>query len=191
MLKEIEDAVLLHQARDKIESGLAILDNIFALGVAALGEVLKILEAVILKHFLDDLGDGFLLENLAIGGAGEEPEPRNDFGTVIAEAIVAAHASETADEAIPMALVIPGVMDLESDLLSDDVFEGDRVIFREQIGGEMKELRYAFVTAEAKQQKSVLAQRGLDGDETLLLGVGHIQKAPFLLEQGNQKILLR
>src|SRR5229473_6371622 len=129
MLKEIEDAVLLHQARDKIESGLAILDNIFALGVAALGEVLKILEAVILKHFLDDLGDSFLLENLTVGGAGEKPEPRNDFGTVIAEAIVAAHAGKAADVTIPVTLVFAGMVDLERHLFTDNVFERDGMVF--------------------------------------------------------------
>jgi len=139
MLKEIEDAVLLHQARDKIESGLAILDNIFALGVAALGEVLKVLEAVILKHFLDDLGDGLLLKNLAIGGACEEPEPRDDFCLIVAKAVIPTGATETAYEAIPMTLIIAGMLDLEGYLLADDIFEGNRVVFGEQLRCHVKE----------------------------------------------------
>src|SRR5216684_2308086 len=112
VLKEIEDAVFLHQAGDKVEGGLAILNDVFTLGVAALGAVLKILEAVVLKNFFDDFGNRFLLEDLAVGSACEEPDPRNNFSSVIAETIVAAHASETAHKAIPMPLVIAVVLHL-------------------------------------------------------------------------------
>src|SRR4029077_3203370 len=98
VLEEIEDAVFLHQARDKVEGGLAILNDVFTLRVTALGAVLEILEAVVLKNFLDDFGNGFLLEGLAVGGAREEPEPGNNFSAIVAETIVAANASETAHE---------------------------------------------------------------------------------------------
>src|SRR6266699_635052 len=134
VLKEIEDAVLFHEARDKVEGSLAILDDVFALGVAALGAVLEILEAVVLENFLDDLGDSFLLENLAISGARQEPEPRNNFRAVVTKSIVAAHARETAHKAIPMPLVIAGVVDLERHLFTDNVFKGNGVVFREEIG---------------------------------------------------------
>ncbi len=49
VLKEIENAIFLHQASDKIVGSLAVLDNVFALGVTALSAVLKILEAVVLE----------------------------------------------------------------------------------------------------------------------------------------------
>jgi hypothetical protein len=187
VLEEIKDAVFLHQARDKIEGGLSILNYVFTLWVAALGAVLEILEAMVLKNFLDDFGNGFLLEDLAVGSAREEPGPGNNFGAIVAETIVAADASETAHEAIPMALVVAGVVDLESHLLADDVLEGDGMILGKEIGREMKKLRHAFMAAEAMQKESVLAERGFDGHEALLLGVGHIQNAPFLAAQGGEK----
>src|SRR5713101_276717 len=133
VLEEIEDAVLFHQARDKVEGGLAILDNVFALGIAALGAVLKILKAVVLKNFFHDFGNSLLLKNLAIGGTGEEPEPGDNFGVVITEAIVTAHASEAADKAIPIPLVITGMVDLESHLLADNVLERDGMVFGEEV----------------------------------------------------------
>src|ERR1700687_432894 len=129
MLKEIEDAVLLHQARDKVESGLPVLHDVFALWVGALGTVLEVLKAVILEDFLDDFGNCLLLENLAIGSAGEKPEPRDDFRLVVAKAIVAAGRCETAYKAIPMALVIANLLNGESYLLTDNVFKRDGMIF--------------------------------------------------------------
>src|SRR6266566_877555 len=104
VLKEIEDAALFHQARDKVEGSLAILDDVFALRVTALGAVLKILKAVVLEHFFYDLGDGFLLENLAISGARQEPEPRNDFGVVVGKTAVATYESKTAHETVPITM---------------------------------------------------------------------------------------
>src|SRR6266571_1264179 len=175
VLKEIEDAVLFHQPREKVECSLAVLDDVFTLGVAGLGAVLEILKTVVLENFLNDLGDGLLLKNLAIRGAREEPKPGDNFSTVIAEAIVAAHAGKAVNKAIPMPLFITGVVDLEGHLLADNVLEGNGMIFRKQIRGKMKKLRHAFVTAEALQKKSVLAERGKDGHEALLLDVGHIQ----------------
>src|SRR6266567_7364891 len=139
VLKEIEDAVLFHQARDKVEGSLAILDDVFALGVGALGTVLEVLEAVVLKNLLDDLGDSFLLENLAIGGAREEPEPRNNFCLIVAKAVIPTGATKTAYEAIPMTLIIAGMLDLEGYLLADDIFEGNRVVFGEQLRCHVKE----------------------------------------------------
>src|SRR6266581_5989765 len=127
VLKEIEDAVLFHQARDKVEGSLAILDDVFALGVGALGTVLEVLEAVVLKNLLDDLGDRFLLENLAIGGAREEPKPGHDFGAVVTEAIVTANASKAAYKAIPVPLVIARMLDRDCHLLANDILEGDGV----------------------------------------------------------------
>src|SRR5712692_7180098 len=143
VLKEIADAVFLHQAGDKVEGGLAILNDVFTLGVAALGAVLKIPEAVVLKNFFDDFGNRFFQEDLAVGSACEEPDPRNNFSSVVAETIVAAHASETAHKAIPMPLVIAVVLHLQGHLLANNVLEGNGVVFGKKICREMKELRHA------------------------------------------------
>src|SRR6266851_4016772 len=182
MLKEIEDAVLLHQARDKIESGLAILDNIFALGVATLGEVLKILEAVILEDFLNDFGDGFLLENLAIGGAGKEPEPGNNLSVVVAETVVATNTGKAAYKAIPMTLVIHGMVNGDGHLLADNVLERNRMVFGEKLGGEMKWLGDPLVAAKILKQEDVLAERRINCNQSFFLCIGHDKSSPCLSE---------
>jgi len=138
VLKEIEDAILLHQTGNKVESGLAILDDVFALRVTGLGAVLKILKAVVLKNFLNDVGDRFLLENLAIGGAREEPEPGDDFSAVIAEAVVAAYASKTGDKTIPMALVVTRVMKTKGHLFSHNILVPNGVLLGQKVDRKMK-----------------------------------------------------
>src|SRR6266436_2808786 len=138
VLKEIEDAVLFHQTRHKIKSGLAVLDDVFALGVTALGAILKILEAVVLKDFLDDFGNGFLLENLAISGAREEPKPRNNLCPVMGKAVVASNAGEAAYKTIPVPHVIVCMVDLQGHLLADNVLEGNGMILRKKVECEME-----------------------------------------------------
>ena len=140
VLEEIEDAALLHQARDKIECSFAILNNVFPLRVAALRAILKILKAMILKDFLDDFGDGLLLKNLAIGCAREEPEPGNNFSTIMAKAVVATYTSKAADKTVPMTLAIPSMVHRDGHLLADDVLVDYGVIFRQKFDGKTEEL---------------------------------------------------
>ena len=156
VLEEIENAGLLHQAGDKVESGFAILDHILALWIAGLRAVLEILKAVVLEDFLNDFGDGFLLKNLAVGCAREEPQPRNNFGMVVTETVVAAGASETTDEAIPMALVaVSGVLDMKGNLFAHDISKGDGMILRKKVYRKTKKLGYSLVAAEAAQEQRV------------------------------------
>src|SRR5208283_1589816 len=159
MLEEIEDSVFLHEAGNKIEGRLTVLDDIFSLGVGGLGAVLKILKTMILENFLDDFWNGFLLKDLAIGGASEKPKPGNDFGLVVAEAVVAANGGEAADKAIPETLVGAGQVYREGHLFADDVLERDGVVFGKEFHGKMEQFRDGFMAAEIVQQQDVAAQR--------------------------------
>src|SRR5215469_26732 len=134
VLEEIEDPVLFHQTRNKVEGGFAVLDDVFALGISSLSAVLKVLKGVILEDFLDNLGDGLLLENLAVGGAREEPEPGNNFSVVTREAVVATNARESANKPIPVPLVSANVLRLDGNSLADNILKRYGVILREQIG---------------------------------------------------------
>jgi hypothetical protein len=113
------------------------------------------------------------LEYLAVGGAGEEPEPGNDFGTVIAEALVAAHARETAHKAIPMPLVIARMLDRDCHLLANDILERNRMIFREKLNYEMKWLGDPFTSTEGLQEKNIFTQWSLYTNDSMFLGVRH------------------
>jgi hypothetical protein len=169
VLKKIEDAALLHQERDKIESSLAILDDVLALGVGGLSAVLKVLEAVILEDFLDDFGDCFLLKNLTIGGTSEKPGPGNDFGMVVAKTIIAGGGGKTADETVPVTLFIGRELNGKSHLLADNVFESNGMVFGNEFGGEMEEPRDALATEKAHEEQGVFAERCVELNEPIFL----------------------
>ena len=137
MLEEIEDAVFLHQPRDKVKGRFPVLDDVFALRITSLGSVLKVLKTVILKNLLDDFGDSFLLEDLAIGSAGKKPKPGNNFRAVVSEAIVALETRKLADNTIPKTFSIREQHG-NRDRLSDDGLVLHIVVFRKKVRGKVK-----------------------------------------------------
>src|SRR5712691_1271256 len=72
-----------------------------------------------------------------------------------------------------MPLVIARMVDLKSHLLTDNVFEGDRVVFGEQIGREMEWLRDCLMPAKALKKESIFAERRQQRNESVLLSVCH------------------
>ncbi|MNG36587.1 hypothetical protein D3C84_1236630 [compost metagenome] len=75
MAKVVIDAFLLHQPTDKVEAGFAVLHAIFPLAIAAAQAVFEIGKPEVTEHLLDDVRHRLVLENPAIGGAREQPEP--------------------------------------------------------------------------------------------------------------------
>ena len=73
VLEEIVDTVLLHQARDEREVGLAVLHAVFELGIVVGQGVAKVVEAALVEHVLDDLGRALVGEDPAMGGPGGLP----------------------------------------------------------------------------------------------------------------------
>jgi hypothetical protein len=88
---------------------------------------------MILEDFFHDFGHGFLLKNLAVGGAREKPEPRNNLGVIVAEAVVTPGASETANETIPVTHVIASLVKRDSHLLANNIFLSYGMVFREKL----------------------------------------------------------
>src|SRR5207237_857244 len=74
----IVNALLFHQTADEVEIRLAILDAIFPGFVAGRKLELIIAETEGGEDILDDRWHGHILENVAIGGARQKPEPGND-----------------------------------------------------------------------------------------------------------------
>jgi len=72
--EKIINTFLLHEPADKVEIRLPVLDAIIPGSVlyAAQG-ILDVGEAMISEHFLDDVGNGLILKDAAIRGAGEKP----------------------------------------------------------------------------------------------------------------------
>ena len=104
LLEVVTDAFFFHQAGNEVEIGLAVLDAVVAGDEIAVEAELEIGKAEILENLLDDVGSFLVLEDAAIGGAGEEPEPGDHLRAVGGEAAILRSLGEAADEAVPMTL---------------------------------------------------------------------------------------
>src|ERR1035441_8155701 len=141
MLEVVTDAFFFHQAGDEIEIGFAVLHAVVAGDKIAVETKLEIGEAEILEYFLDDVGSFLVLEDAAIGGAGQEPEPGDHLRAVGGQTAVLPSLGEAAHEAVPVAPPAGRVVDAQRDALAYDVLELDRVVFRQEVQVEMEELR--------------------------------------------------
>ena len=82
VLEEIENAFFFQQSRNEIEIGFAILHAVLALQEISVELKLVVLEMHLVEDLLDDIRDLLLLEDAAVGGAREEPQPRDHLGVV-------------------------------------------------------------------------------------------------------------
>src|SRR6202021_2579691 len=180
VLEEIEDSVLFHEARNKIKVGFAVLHAVFTLLELTLRRILEISEAAILKDLRDDVRDGHVLKNAAIGPSGEKPEPGDDFSVVVRESFVHSGLCEEADVAVEIAFAAIGKSKGNADLLSDDFRKINGGIFGNQLGGDPEKAGNAFVSGKAHEEKYVFPQRRFDGDDSIFLRIWHIPRVPSL-----------
>ena len=171
VLEEVQDSILFHEPGDEVEIRFAILDAIVPRLETPLEHELEIAEPEVSEDLRNDVGDGHPLEDAAIRGARQEPEPGHHFGPIIGEALITAALGEAADEAVDIAIAAVGQSDRQRHLLADDVVKGDRGVFREQIQVKAEELRNPFMAREPLQEQNVPAQRSVDGNESVVLGV--------------------
>src|SRR5262249_19351461 len=124
--------------------------------------------------------DTHLLEDAAVGGAGQEPQPGDHLGAVGAEAAeVPAAGGEAADDAVEEARLLVEVVDAKGDPLADDIRGGDRVILREQFELVAEQPRHLLASGEGPEQQHILAQAGVDGQESLFLSVSRHDRLPI------------
>ena len=169
VLEIVADALFFHQAGNEVEIRLAILHAVIASDEIAVETKLEIGEAEILENLLYDGGSFLVLEDAAIGGARQEPEPGDHLRAVGGQAAILRSLGEAADEAVPMPLLAIGVVDAQRDALAHHVLELDRIVFGQQVQIEMEKLRDGFGARETAQQEHVLAERGRDRDAAVLL----------------------
>jgi hypothetical protein len=175
VLEKIVDAVLFHEARDKIEIRLAVLHAVFALLKTALQGIAEIAEAAILEDFGDDVRDGHILKNAAIGSSGEKPKPGNDFRVVVSEALVHSSLREAADVAVEITLAAIGESQGDANLLANNFGEINRGIFGKELGGDAEKPGDAFLRGKTMEQEHVLPQRGINSNDSFVLRVGHFR----------------
>src|SRR4029453_9488059 len=169
--EEVEDAFVFQQARDEVVVGLAVLHAVLARLVAA-GELEPVVgQAVFREQLLHDVGHGLLLEDAAVGGAREEPRPRDDVGRV---ARVPAHRPrlhEAADDAVQVT-VAGGGGDGDGDVLADDGVEVGVLVAADQLGPEVEEGGDPFGSGERRDEQRVGAEGRCDPEAAVRLREG-------------------
>ena len=177
--EEVVDALLLHQAADEVEVGLAVLDAVPPLAVGAGEAVVDVGEPVVLEHLLDDVRDLPLLEDAAVGGAGEEPDGRDHGGPVGSQAPATVELGEAADHAVDVPRAALRAREAHRHVLADDVVEADGVVFAQQVELVAGQAAEALGAGDAAQEQGVRTERRAEGEAPVSLGSGHQGWLPF------------
>src|SRR5262245_24273899 len=138
VIEEEADALLLEEAGDEVVVGLAVLHAVLARIVGAGQLEAVVAEPVLAEELLQDVRHGLALEDAAVGGPGEEPEPGGDVGTVVGMIRHRARLREAADDAVDE----PGSAaraDRHGDARTDDRIEVGTLVAPEQLRLEAKE----------------------------------------------------
>ena len=109
---------------------------------------LSLYSVLCVKKVLEDVGDGLLLEDAAVGVAGQEPEPRDHAGAVTEQApalvgVIDADQRKARDEAVEIACLVAEHVEPDVDVFAEDLFRVDGLAFGEEV---------QFVLEEAGQE---------------------------------------
>ena len=114
----VADPFVLHQPADEVEVGLPVLHAVVPLAVGA-GELeLEVGRAAVAEHLLDDVGDLHRLEDAAVGGAREEPQPRTHLREVLVVAPVLGALREPRHVAVEEPRALAGQLQRDGDVLA-------------------------------------------------------------------------
>ncbi|MCY1480109.1 hypothetical protein D9M68_135630 [compost metagenome] len=129
----VVDAFLLHQPTDEVEAALAVLHAVFPLAVAGAQAVLEIGEAQVAEDLLDDVRHRAVLEDAAVRGPREQPEPGAQHHLVAGELAGAGVLPATGDDAVEVALATIGQLQGQPHGLAEQLVELHRAVFRCQL----------------------------------------------------------
>src|SRR5271157_914942 len=138
MFKEVANAVLLHKAGDKIEIRFAILHTVLAHFKIALQGISEITEAVVFKNLGNDVGNGHILEDAAVGHASEKPQPGDNNGLIVGKVLVSASNAESTDVSTDVTVTSISQMNLDGDALTDKLIRRDGRVLRKQVQVELE-----------------------------------------------------
>ncbi|VFT50321.1 Uncharacterised protein [Pseudomonas aeruginosa] len=173
MAEPVVDAFLLHQPADEVETGLAVLHAVFPLAVGAAQGVLEVGEAEVAEHLLDDVRDLLVLEDAAVGGARQQPQPGAQGDLVAGELAVAGSLAASGDDAVEMPPAAVVQFQRQAGRLAQQPVEWQVGVFRDQfqlVGERPAEL---FATLHSLQLQDLRAERTVDPDQAGLLRKCH------------------
>jgi len=119
-----------------------------------------------------DVGCGLLLEDPAVGGAGEEPQPGPQRGPVARLVALVAREGAAADQAVEPALAAHHV-ELDRHGGAEQAGEVDRGVVAGELQLEAKRPAQRLLAAQAAEAQPV-AQRAREPDRTLVEHVPHL-----------------
>ena len=151
------------QAAHEVEVALAILHAVVPLRVLA--EQLEVVhcDRMVVEHLLDDLRHLHVLEDAAVGGARQEPQPRPDDRLVAEEPAARAGQRKARDEAVHVPLGVVAQLDLDRHRLAEDLVDLEVVARAEQRHRGLGQRAERLAAAERlEQQIARLEGGGLD-----------------------------
>ena len=173
MREVIEDAFLFQQPGDEVVVRLPVLHAIFALAVAAGQRLLDVGVAGALADRLDDLRHRLLLEDAAVAGMGQHPQPGVQFRLVMGDlaAVVDMGQLDPPDDGVDVAdRFLVAQRDGDGHRLADDAVEGDVVVRRDHGDAVGEQRRQPLLAHDGPQRQGVRSQRGGDRQVLAVLG---------------------
>ncbi len=169
----VVNAFLLHQPADEIEAGLAVLHTVFPLAVGAREGILEIGETKVAEHLLDDVRDLLVLEDAAVGGARQQPQP-GPQGDLVAGELAGAGALATArDDAVEIPPAAAGEFQREAHRLAQQGIQRQGGIARDQFELVAEQPAQLFATLQPLQLQDLGSQRGVHVYQAGVLGEQH------------------
>src|SRR4051794_11116190 len=156
MFEVIVDAVLLHQPRDKLEVGLAVLHAVFQSRVALVQARAEIVEAAILEHLLDDVRGLHVLKDATVRCAREQPKPRTRNQPIIVQMVFQTEPFRFHQDAMENALSTVGFVGHRAGS-AERFVEIDIFFFAEGIHAKLEQFGEALVAFEPRENQHILA----------------------------------
>ncbi|MCY1515350.1 hypothetical protein D9M68_499330 [compost metagenome] len=169
VLEVVVDALVLHEAAHEGEVGLLVLHAVLPLAVRG-AELLLEGEAVLAQHVFKNLDDRLVLEDLAVAGAREVPQPGPHRGAVHGVARGAALApdhGEARDLAVEVARRAAQRLDLQRERLAEQALHVDRGVRAQQVDLELEQLRQPFAAVHRAEQQLFFSKRGVGFDDSV------------------------
>ena len=162
MFEVVIDALLFHEPADEVKIRFPVLDAIGPGAVSTAQRLFEVRKPVVPEHLLDDVRNGHLLENPAVGRTGQEPQPGTHGHAVGVEIVNIALLAEAAHEPVEIARFILGQFEPNGDILTEKFFEGDIRVHAEQVEFKLKQASQFLRGGHAVKQEDIVAQGGDD-----------------------------
>ena len=173
VLVEIVDALVLEQAVDEGEVGLAVLDAVGPLPIGAGESLLEVGESMVAEDRRDDVRDRLVLKDPAVGGARQKPEPGHQGGAIQCQAPLEADMREAIDVAVEKAPLPGRQQQRHRGRGAQQVVCGDIDLLAEQRELVLEWRAQALRAGHAGKEQLVRAERGVDRDCPSGLTGGH------------------